>query len=1307
MSMTTTTQPHRYGGRRVVAQGLLAACAWFVGLAGYCLVPGVERLDAAPLPAPHAAANPPVKLRGYGVVAGTFTATEIDGQSAGVLRIVCQDQEKAKLVQAKYLSDLQLLPGVERAERPARSGGTPLSFYAVKDQGFVVAARSGATVWILASPTVAGLEKLVEQNMAACKDPVVWTPEVNVPMFLDRWDKHGFRFYYGPFVKPRGADNRDVATYDPRQDFDFAKQSGDVGLVVWTPPYGGPSADGIIGFNSRDWVFKAARQLRLPMGVNLGLEDKNVSLANRYPNDMTPNADSYVGGWYGALNFGGTTVAWSSDAVQDVALAQLQPLVRQLNREDTVVNWLEPHEEMGHGVCDVLDDHGPNARLNFHRFLKTKYKTPEAVAIRWGQPGAFRKWEDVPFPEVATFLGWNAKAIDLTGVWKIHYDAPYNAESARTDLDDSAWRSVQAPGHAIVRALPRKPAVFRRRLKIDPGWRAANPRVWLYLLDLNDTRGNTPTSTVLVFVNGKPIAETPPFHTESHWAMLEVTSALADGENVITVCLPQAVIAYRAYLSGEAPRTYPALGPRLNAMWADFTDWTSWSRGQAVRRGAQMIRQVDPDRPITLMSPDAYMGSLKEVAEDYGGIFHDTGGMAGSWGDMHPTMTQSMGLASDCEPGSGAVDLDDFKRFMGRWSTEGTQGIDYFQHIGDILWKPEVKDYFSKTLNLWHLIGKYHVPQAELAVMNSDRNLRLCGFPWNSREARPDLIQHNRFWELISNLVPHYPRGGVLEQDFARGKADPFRVILDGNTAIMDPEVVDEIEQWVRRGGVFITYHQTGRYTSAVQDAWPISKLTGYAVTGIDKLAPNGDGRPSRKLHLVPGQKVFHSDVPQWRYAETSAGLSLKKLDPACEDLLQWDDGAVAAGVRKLGKGMVFNLGSNSAVLPGQILEWLNVKKVPIESSAKTIMTRHFVSNNGLYDIWAMWNTKGEPAVATFTFREGYKPVRCRDVNTGEDVPIDSDATGATRLRLAFESWQTRVFLSPRGRIGQAPADWFALQCRWWSGVGDPGEPLPPYRPKISLDLTDDWAYKILDGAGTAAPPEDASLADPALDDSSWKRMPIGIFNLPDNTDARHILFRKTFRVPQDWDRGRVLLFTHGDVLGGWRRYLDGKPLRVTATDDDLGGVLKPGSTHCLAIEMWGPTIPAGTRTPVFISYRPDPVSRQAMNDNWSCAPDRLTYGAASTLPLTTSAGGAARTMVKIDARESARNVVVHVQAGVDGVIVNGHWLSGFTNIYHRVDVNVTPWVRFGQDNELIVVFHDKITIQGASLEFYEKGVYP
>jgi hypothetical protein len=184
-------------------------------------------------------------------------------------------------------------------------------------------------------------------------------------------------------------------------------------------------------------------------------------------------------------------------------------------------------------------------------------------------------------------------------------------------------------------------------------------------------------------------------------------------------------------------------------------------------------------------------------------------------------------------------------------------------------------------------------------------------------------------------------------------------------------------------------------------------------------------------------------------------------------------------------------------------------------------------------------------------------------------------------------------------------------------------------------------------------------------------------------------------------------MFTHSDVRGKWRRYLDGKPLQVKVTDDDLGGVLKPGSTHCLAVELWGPDLPGGTPSPVFISYRPDPAARQSIKDRWSYAPDRLTYGADSALPLTIPAAGAIRTTVRIDAAQSARNVMIHVEAGVDGVIVNGHWVAGFGNIYHQVDLNVTPWVRFDQDNEVIAVFHEKTTIPDAWLEFYDKGVYP
>jgi hypothetical protein len=1260
---------------------------------GLLVVP--EKLSAAASNGPDD--FPPMKLRAFGTISGK--QMEIGPQSS-ILRVTAESVPKAQLVLAKYLSDLGVLPGV--TTQPLTTARGTIAARQINGQGAVAAIRSGVNVYIFTAPDAPALQALIEQHVPPTMKIDASDAEIQVPMYVDRWDKNGFRFYYAPFVKP---DERQP--YDPRQDFQFAKDSQNTGLVVWNSPNNGVLADGVLDFNSRAWVYKAGKELKLPMGVNIGFGDTLGFLGTRFPQDLTPNAEQYFGGWYGAINFGiGPTIAWSADATQDLMLGQLKPLVEHLKSEDTVVNWLEPHEEMCHGVTDVLDDHGPTARDNFHRFLASKYKTPEAVAARWRQPGAFHTWDDVPFPEFATFLGLDSSAIDLKGQWMISYDAPYGADSAKTDLDDSKWASLEAPGDAIVKALPRKPAVFRRHIDIDPKWRAAHRTQWLYVFDLNDTRGDSPTSQVQVFVNGKAIPENPPRHAESHWAMLDVTSALVDGKNVITVCLPQALFDYRVYLSGTAPTIYPAMGPHLNAMWADFSDWTEWSRGQAVRRGMQMIRQVDPDRPITLMSPDAYMGSIKEDAEDYGGVFHDTGGMAGSWGDMHPIMAQSMGLASDCEPGSGAVDLDDFKRFMGRWSTEGTNGIDYFQHIGDVEWKPEVKDYFTKTQNLWHLIGKYHVPLAELAVMNSPRNLRLTGFPWNTAFVAPDLIQENKFWGLVSQLWPDYDRGGVLEQDFARGKADKFRVVLDGNTTIMDPDVVEAISQWVKRGGVFITYQQTGRHTSVEQDSWPIAKLTGYAVTGIDKLGSNGDAMPARELHVVPGRQVFHPDAPNWQYAARGGGLSLKKIDPACEDLLQWNDGSIAAGVRKLGKGLVVDLGSNSSVLPGQVLQWLKLKRVPIESSDHAIMTRYFVSNNGLYDIWALWNTKGEPVTATFTFRDGFKPASCTEVNNGANMPIDAGPNGAQLSNLAFGKWETRIFMSPRLRLNHAASDWLALQRGWWSGTADPGKPVPEYHSKFCVNLTEDWACKVVAGPITGAPPEDVSMADPKLDDSSWPRTIFGIFNIPDNTDCHHAYFRKTFTVPANWTHGLVRIFARIEGQGEFREYIDGKSYRPKAPDDDLGGALTPGSKHSIMVDYWSPDLPTGPTTAMYLSYRPDTLATQPL-DSWAFAPDHLTYQTPGPLPLKTLAAGSARTIVKIDRKHAGESVFIQVGTGVDLVLINGHPLGGSSNIYSYIDVNATPWIKFGADNEIVVTFHDPITIPEAQLEFFDKSRYP
>jgi hypothetical protein len=1240
---------------------------------------------------------PAIKLRAYGTLSAERHV--LPGQpQASVLVITCESEAKAQLVLAKYLSDLGELAGVNPL--PLDTARGKVSARQIDNQGAIAAARAGLKVYILTAADGPALKALVEDTLPAGTTINATDAEIKVPMYVDRWDKYGFRFYYGPFVKPDGA-----TTYDPTQDFTFAKQSGDAGLVVWTGPAQNDQAEGITDTNSRQWVYDAAKKLDLPLGINLGINDGNMPLINRYQDQMAPDADGYLGGWYGSMNFGGRTAAWSSDLVQNIALGQLQLLVRDLKpRYGNIVNWLEPHEEMCHGNADLVDDHGPAAKTSFHNYLKSKYGTPDAVAKHWSEPGAFKAWDDIPFPELATFLGWNDRAIDLTGTWKISYTAPYGADSAKPDLDDSAWEDIPAPGHAIAVSIPRKPAVFRRHIKINPAWHAAHPKVWLYLWDFNDARN----TTVLAFLNGKALPETDDtLHLAEHSCALDVSSALVDGDNVITLCLPQAMIDYRCYLSGDAPKVYPALGPQLNAEWADFSDWICWSRGQALRHGMQMIRQVDPDRPITLMSPDAYLTPIKAAAEDYGGIVHDTGGMAGSWVDIEPVLMESSGLATDCEPGGGAVDLNDFKRFTGRWIAEGGNGVDYFQHIGDIEWKPAVKDYFSKTLNLWHLIGKYHLPPAELALLASDRNGRLLGFPWDVARDPNVVFTQNRWWPLVCQLRDTYPRAGIIENDFVRGNVDQYRVVLDGNTTIMEPETVEQIAKWVKKGGTFITYQQTGRHTSVLPDSWPISKLTGYTVTGIDKMTENGDGTPSRMLHPVAGQTVFDPNGTGWPYIQHSAGLSLKKWDPACVDLLQWNDGSIAAGMRKLGKGLVIQLGTNSQAAVPQVLEYLHVKHVLGSTGNPDVITRHFLSNNGLYDVWVLFNTVDKPATVTLAFGD-IKPAFCKDVNTGESIPINNDGNVAKLQNIQLDNWQARAFLTPRGQLASAPADWFALQRGWWKGTAGTGAPIPPYKSKLTVNLTDDWAFKPLDGAlpATGAPPEDPSLSDPKLDDSSWERRQIGIFDIPDHPGLQHGIFRRKFTIPAEWTHGKALLNGGVDTMGGGsREYVDGQLVDPREVNNKLGGTFTPGSAHVIAVEIWNTTPPVGTNQPIFLSYRPDPISRQPIKDNWAYASDYLKFDPPKPLPFTETGYGAWRTVAHIDAGQSGHNVVFHSVTDNNhqhAILINGHALLGAGNY----DVNITPWVKFGQDNEIMVTT-DNTTMQDASLDYYDKDAYP
>jgi hypothetical protein len=1292
---------------------------------------------------------PPIKLRGYGTLSGEIQTTA--NRQASFLRITCEDEAKAKLVLAKYLSDLQMLGSVTSVPLPELSSHART--FQAGGQGTILAARDGSNVDILAAVTRDVLIKLAQRALPSDR-PLIFEAETKVPMALDRFDKYGLQCYYHPYTVPPISSANATPQFDPIKDFTFAQEENHMGLVLAQEPEPQQTAGGISKANSLDWVQRMAGERQIPLGINLDVYN-TFALMNRFPEQIIQYQPQFFGGWYGSMNFGEEIVSWNGIEAKDFALGEVQDSIRDMAKNPNITDWLEAHSEMGHGIADYMVEFGPVADEGYRRYLRSHYDNLASVSERWfGDANILKSWDDVHVPELYSFLGWGPDAIDLTGAWRISYDAPFEATSASPALDDSAWPTVQAPGHALLRFLPRKPAVFRRHLTVDPAYRRSHDRIWIYSWDFNDNRikEGDPRSAVQIFVNGQLIPEIPRYINESHWIALEVTRELVDGDNLITIDLPKGMFNGRAYLSPHEPLLYPQLGSQMNARWADFADWNRRSREEAVNRGSQMIRQVSPLPGIKLAAPADYVDGIQNTARSYGGDLHDTGAMAGFWNERLSALMRGAGLPVSAEPGGPAHSAQELQNFFGRWITEAVNQIDYFQELGDLEWNPEIRQCLDENRTIFTSIGKYHAPVAQVAALYSSRNSYLTDFPWNSSYypgANPGHLGSGYWpWNTRALLRNYYESDGVSESSFANGDASRYSVVLDTNTSIMDEKLLTGIEKYVRDGGVFVTFVQTGRGTSAVEDAWPIERLTGYHVTALNQKKP----WQTDAIQWADHQAIFSGD---WIDQTKADGLSLKKIAPDAQDLAYWkSNGSVAIGLRSLGKGFIIQLGcrftkgglpqridydlwnyyKSQASLEAyglppttehgllstelhatrelfvQILKWRKIEPMPMQFQPDNehVMLRHDISNNGLYDVWSLWNDSlTDSMTGNLVFHLGTNPKWSVTLKDGKHSEVVQH-----QISIHLAPCETSIYITPRDLITSAPEEWFKLQRNWWQGTADPGKPFPASLPKLTVDLTPDWAFKPLDPKADAAP-----LADPQFNDSDWKRMELGIFSLPDYPEVKHAFFRKRFMVPAAWNKGRVQMsiqYWNGNtILDRGSIYLDGK-LIPNATDglidNDLNGALRAGTSHVLAIEVTsGQSELVGVRGPAWISYHPDPAARLDLSGVWESSPDDLHF-APVTLPGTLE-GTAARRTVRIDAAQSARTVVVHALGDgrfLRGLIINGRFVTPHHHFLSpEENINITPWVKFGQDNELILLSGGKGVVKEVTLEFHDKGTYP
>ena len=1271
----------------------------------------------------------PVSLRGYGTVSGIYKALP---NGASSLEISCQSPAQAQLTQAKYLSDLGVLPGVQ-----FKNDGVALA----RGQGAIVAARQGSKVTILAAPDETSLCALMKQTFVGAAPSL--KAEVAVPMWLDRFDKFNFRHYYRAWEPREGTD---ANTYDYLSEFDFAQRNQRAGFVFWNDTLASDTAEGMMNHHWWEWAAKAARERDLPIGLNAMFESQTW-LLNRYREQTQQKMPGFVGNFYDLKSpyLGGQgQVSWNATTAEDARLGLMQSSIRHfVTNYPDITSILEPHGELNHGPQDVFLEYGPVADASYRKYLAKKYKTPAAVGARWKRD--VKSWDEVRVPEIASFAGLNADALDLGGLWSVGYEeltqparSPYYygrwegaaskpapAEWFAPAFDDAAWPQISAPGDDRALYLEKRPAVLRRHFEVSDAWKAAHPRVWMVVWDL-DGAANQEVRAVL---NGREVGRDKVLFNRPHWNTVEVTEALQVGENVLALRLPQGVLSYKAYLSSVEPAQYPHLGAGRNAQWVDFSDWMQWSRIEAVRGGAQMIRQAAPNQQIVFMAPTVYADGIKKLALDYGGNFHDTGFMGGFWADYPASTMRGANLPVTVEPGNPGADVKEWRKQMGLYQTEGVRAVDYFIHVGNILWKPEIKADYEANRKQIALMGQSHYAKAQTAVLYSDRIAQLTGYPWGA-DPNSGLGGGYWAWNAASVLRGSFPYDGLTQSSFVRGEADPYRVIIDSNTSIMEPQMVGEIERFVRAGGTFVTLAQTGRSTPETPDSWPLAPLTGFRVTHIDRLKPDGGVDESAQLKIAPDQNVFDNTLDGVR----ANGLHLEKIAPEAKPLLLWPNGTIAAGVRPVGKGFIVQLGAkftgasifDRVEAGGQsdetrqlrqmlasVLKWRGVapEAGTLQQQADWVLLRPAVTNNGLYDTWTMWNWSPDTA-QTVTLKLDKSPAYAFEARDGKEMPITKAATGA-QIELTLQPYETRVILTPRGQIGSAPLDWLNLQRGWWRGTISPGtEKLPAPPQRFARNLSEDWKFESVDAAADVAP-----MVAVSYDDKAWKTRELGVWEAAKL--GQRALFRKTFTVPSEWKGGKVSLYLTSwfasSFVGQGRVWLDGREVKGMNDSPYIAiGLpsLAPGTTHTLAVEAQNAGVVAGLRGQTWISWEPEAPQKIDLAGAWQTSADGLKYGDAVQLPGKFDAQFLRRSVL-VPANLRGKNAVLRVDGSQElvSVLING---TSVRRHHHKLgerwNLDLTPFVRFGAENEIQIVTWEKPAageVREVSLGFFDPKFYP
>ncbi len=1227
------------------------------------------------------------RLRGFGEV-------ELRLEEDGLLTFVCEDVEHARLLMHKLGRDLGQSATVPARWERVQAGSLAVPVLVRPGLGVFLPMTLGRKLVVLTgsvdeAPALAA-------RAVALGDAGFFDPDFRYPAYLDKFSHHGIGSWYpsnwgdkNTQGKPNGVDDH----------FAFARE---LDLVLQ------PNAGGYLLRNLLPKLHEYGRPYHFAKWQEWSQE-----LAIMAPEELIQTGDQFsaMPHYYGQVSDGGKRLmTWHNWKLQD--------RVRRYGQDPLLIDWPDPNGEVGPFDQDFFWDFTENNRRNFVRFLREiRGYSLASLGEAWhGDGSRFAGWDEVPIPMTYELFGWRADSILADRTWRLHPVAPGQALKEglaagfhRDDVDDSGWVSFEAPGGELISTFWRagKAIWHRGRIEVPQDWleqkRAAGP-IYLNAVTFTNARGFRNPDRV--WLNGQEIAAYSHCPGHSLRTQFEITDFLRAGANSIAYLPAHASFYGSFFLTDEPWEVYPFRDSQRNARYADWHEYVPWAVADMLENTYKAIRAVDPDRPIKMHAfQNKHLGI--SLAARYGAFGHNTGDEA-FFRPWDKRFGYVRGVPGSAEP-SGSVDSPEhFKRWLGWYSFTGLNALDYFHNIQSMMYSPAAA-LWKEYLPYWKLAPRRDIKQPQIALMWSSRNNHLLSrpVPYCFDLGRGDL-------QAIG-----YSYVYADESTLRDGLVDDYPVLWDTGSFILDEATIADLRRYVEGGGTYVMLQETGRHTTTQRDSWPISDLTGFRVKEVrpmtGSVAIMNEQPVFRKLAgstwYNRGKSIDYSD---YNYADKC--IALEPVAEGVTAIARYEDGAIAIGMRELGKGRVIVLGSpfwrDSYDLAGMwwpgesqsafledILDGLGLKPLAA-ADTHHVWREHYLATNGTEEFLHLHNPGDEPRTFTTEWTTVHPATTLHDPKNGREIPAIIDGTMVRLEGLTLGPRETLILATqptrePRGAV----QDWFAKLGQWWR-QSESGEVLErPDLPLYELRLADDLHAKVLTSEEADALP--AIPAGTVLGACQSR----AAFN--DNPDSeRRCVFHIAFATPREWRaEDSVLLFirgmTHaiGNVVGPVDAWVNGTQVLDQAdasargysslqggAEVEIGTLLRRDADNVLVFT----TGPNGFHGEVDIQMRPAPAEELEIAGEW-----QLQAGTASGLSTIELPGAMTglyawrEFTIPVEWQEDrifARLELADVRP-LNAFAVNGKMIFHPVNWFEPVTyMDVTPWVKPGAANRLTLI---------------------